>query len=219
MAERRQQVLSALRASESPMSILEIARQLGLHVNTVRFHLQVLTDSGRVELVERTRNSPGRPPLMFRAKRGMDPGGPRNYQDLADALATRLASEYKPTSKALEAGREWGHGLGTARLAAGFSARAALTSDEATDQLVGILGELGFSPHLRSLGGGVQIGLRHCPFLDLVPKHQEVICPVHLGLMQGAMESMSAKVTVERLEAFAEPDLCLAHLGSTSAAS
>ena len=39
-----------------------------------------------------------------------------------------------------------------------------------------------------------------------------VICPVHLGLMRGAMTALGAPVTVERLDPFAEPDLCLAHL-------
>ena len=215
MSERRQEVLNALRSSESPMSILDIAGQLGLHVNTVRFHLQVLADSGRVERVEPTRTSPGRPPLMFRAHRGMDPAGPRNYLFLADALATRLSANNKSTDEAIEAGRSWGYSL----TAASPSAQAATTDDEATDRLVGMLGELGFSPHRRSSAGATEIGLRHCPFLDLVPKHQDVICPVHLGLMQGAMAAMKSELTVERLEPFAEPDLCLAHVRSAAKAS
>ena len=215
MSERRQEVLNALRSSESPMSMLDIAGQLGLHVNTVRFHLQVLADSGRVERVEPTRTSPGRPPLMFRAHRGMDPAGPRNYQLLADALATRLSADNESIDKAIETGRAWGH-----RLTADTPSAQAVTSDEqATDQLIGMLEELGFSPQRRSSAAGTQIGLRHCPFLDLVPKHEDVICPVHLGLMQGAMAAMNAVINVERLEPFAEPDLCLAHLGSSSATS
>jgi hypothetical protein len=39
-----------------------------------------------------------------------------------------------------------------------------------------------------------------------------VVCPIHLGLMQGALEAWQAPVTVDRLEAFAEPDVCLAHI-------
>jgi hypothetical protein len=37
--------------------------------------------------------------------------------------------------------------------------------------------------------------------------------------MQGAMGSWGAPVTVDRLEAFAEPDLCLAHLAPARSAS
>jgi len=39
-----------------------------------------------------------------------------------------------------------------------------------------------------------------------------VVCPIHLGLMRGAMEAWESPVTVDRLEAFAEPGLCVAHL-------
>jgi predicted ArsR family transcriptional regulator len=37
---------------------------------------------------------------------------------------------------------------------------------------------------------------------------------VHLGLMQGALTAMRAPVTVDRLDPFVEPDLCVAHLAS-----
>jgi hypothetical protein len=36
---------------------------------------------------------------------------------------------------------------------------------------------------------------------------------MHLGLMQGAMTAMDATVSVDRLDPFVEPDLCLAHVG------
>jgi hypothetical protein len=37
--------------------------------------------------------------------------------------------------------------------------------------------------------------------------------------MQGVMTTLGAGITVERLEPFVEPDLCLAHEGSVGAAS
>lgn len=209
MGERRDEVFNVLRSSAAPMSTLDLASQLNLHPNTVRFHLQALTDSGRVELVEPSRTSPGRPPLMYRAHRGMDPAGPRNYLLLADTLATRLSADNQSTNKAIEAGQAWGHRL----TAATPEAQAARGDDQVTDQLIGMLDNLGFSPRLLTSAGDAQIGLKHCPFLDLVPQHADVICPVHLGLMQGAMAAMKSGITVERLEPFAEPDLCLAHLG------
>ena len=215
MPERREAVLDALRSAESPMSILDIAGQLGLHANTVRFHLQALAESGRVERVEPTRSSPGRPPLMFRAHRGMDPAGPRNYRALADALATRLSDDDQSTDKAIEAGRAWGRRLGLAST----SVRAASSDGQATERLLEMLEDLGFSPQRRSSAGADQVLLRHCPFLDLVPEHQDVICPVHLGLMQGALAAMKAQITVERLEPFSEPDLCVAHMRFSATSS
>ena len=88
---RRRDVLAALRRSESPMSIVAIADVLQVHPNTVRFHLRHLVDRGQVEQVEPSRSSPGRPPLMFRAREGMDPTAPRNYRLLAEVLTRAWA--------------------------------------------------------------------------------------------------------------------------------
>ena len=72
--------------------------------------------------------------------------------------------------------------------------------------------ELGFAPERRGADGEHQVGLRHCPFLEVAENRTAVVCPVHLGIMQGALEAWGAPVTVERLDAFVEPDLCVAHL-------
>jgi predicted ArsR family transcriptional regulator len=48
--------------------------------------------------------------------------------------------------------------------------------------------------------------------LELAESPKAVLCPIHLGLMQGALETWAAPVTVDRLDAFVEPDLCLAQL-------
>ena len=83
---------------------------------------------------------------------------------------------------------------------------------ESINHLVGILDGFGFAPERRNSGGIRQIGLRHCPFLELAETRANVVCPIHLGLMQGVLESSAEPVTVDRLDAFVEPDLCLAHL-------
>lgn len=72
-------------------------------------------------------------------------------------------------------------------------------------------GEHSWISNLRALLQ-VPIPLRHCPFQNLAEQHGEVICSVHLGLMQGALTAMRAPVTVDRLDPFVEPDLCVAHL-------
>ncbi len=212
---RRREVLRILRASADPLSIVAIAETLGVHPNTVRFHLDSLLGEGLVEQVELSREGPGRPPLMFSAIRQMDRSGTRHYRLLAEILAAAFAAERNPRAKALAAGRAWGR-----RLDSVLPPRPgdAPTVDEAVDHLVDVLGELGFAPERRETGGKLQIGLRHCPFLELAENRTGVICPVHLGLMQGAMETWGAPVAVDRLEPFAEPDLCLAHLTPPAAA-
>ncbi len=202
---RRLDVLRVLRAADSPMSIAAIAEMLDVHPNTVRFHLATLAETGRVEQVEPDRKGPGRPALMFRAARRMDPGGARHYQLLAEILALELAGDKDAVARALAAGREVGLQLKPPPPTTAGSPDA----DGSIEQLVGLLDELGFDPEPR---GDQQLGLRNCAFLELAESQKAVICPIHLGLMQGALETWEAPVTADRLDPFVEPDLCLVHL-------
>jgi predicted ArsR family transcriptional regulator len=198
---RRGDVVRVLRAVHSPMSIATIADTLDVHPNTVRFHLDTLVSTGRVEQVAGDRKGPGRPALMFRATQRMDPGGLRRYQLLAEILAGNPDAD----ARAVAAGREWGRQLKPPP----GSIAGAPVAEESIEHLVDLLDELGFAPERR---GDEQVGLRHCPFLELVESQKAVICPIHLGVMQGALETWEAPVTVDRLDAFVEPDLCLAQL-------
>ena len=203
---RRREVMRVLRAAEAPLSIAAIADGLDVHPNTVRFHLEALIRDGRVEHVQPDRSGPGRPPLMFRAVREMDHGGPRRYQLLAEILSIGIAADSDPSAKAMAAGRAWGRSLPPR------SATTPVASVEASiDQLMELLDGLGFAPERREPEGR-QVGLRHCPFLEVAKTSTAIVCPIHLGMMQGALENWNAPVTVERLEPLAEPDLCLAHV-------
>jgi len=215
IGRRRREVLRLLRSSPAPMSIVAIADQLGVHPNTVRFHLDSLVAEDQVEQVEHDRKGPGRPPLMFQAVRQMDRGGTRQYRLLAEILTTVLAAERDPRAKAMAAGRAWGQKMDARPESLPSGATGA---EEAIDHLVGVLDELGFAPERRTSNGAQQVGLRHCPFLELAETRASVVCPIHLGLMQGALETWAAPVSVDRLEAFVEPDLCLAHITPVGAA-
>ncbi len=190
------------------MSIVAIADHLQVHPNTVRFHLDGLVRDGRVERVAPDHRRPGRPPLLFRAVRQMDRGGERRYELLAEILTLGLGDDERDSgAKALAAGRAWGQ-----RLESNSARTGRAGAQESIDHLVGLLDDLGFAPEHRQSDGQHQIGLRHCPFLELAEMRRSVVCPVHLGIMQGAMQTADAPVTVDRLEAFVEPDLCMAHL-------
>jgi predicted ArsR family transcriptional regulator len=204
-ASRRPEVLRVLRASGDPMSIIAIADVLGVHPNTVRFHLDGLLGEGQVEQVEPGRKRPGRPALMFRAIRQMDRGGTRRYRMLAEILVNAIGAEQDSAAKALAAGRAWGREQDGRR-------KDVPSAEQAIDGLVDVLEELGFAPERRRSNGEQQVGLRHCPFLELAENRASIVCPIHLGLMQGALETWRAPVTVGRLDAFVEPDLCVAHL-------
>lgn len=208
---RRLDVLRLVQAADAPLGIAQIADELGVHPNTVRFHLDTLVEEGRVEHTEPDHKGRGRPALMFQAVRQMDRGGTRRFRLLAEILTIGLAADQDPGGKALAAGRAWGQ-----RMRPLDHPSEPADAEESTEQLVDMLDELGFEPERLEPGtaGEEQLGLRHCPFLELAETSTEVVCPIHLGLMQGALEAWGAPVTVDRLDSFAQPDLCVAHLKS-----
>ena len=120
-----------------------------------------------------------------------------------------MQSFRREQAERVAAGRAWG-----LRLESGLKSppEGATSAEESIDRLVEVLDELGFAPERRVSSGDQQVGLRHCPFLELAETRTTVVCPIHLGLMQGALETWGAPVSVDRLDAFVEPDLCLAHI-------
>ncbi|HTM86440.1 MAG TPA: helix-turn-helix domain-containing protein [Mycobacterium sp.] len=199
---RRRDVLAALRDADAPLGVAAIAERLGVHSNTVRFHLDSLVAAGQVQRVLAPPAKPGRPPQLYVASPGMDPGGPRHYRLLAEALVDSVARGRDPQGRATAGGRAMGARLGASRQSA--------ARREPVEQLLDLLDELGFAPQPQT--DAALIDLRHCPFLELAQAWPEVVCPVHLGLMQGAMEGWDAPVSVDGLRPFVESDRCVARL-------
>src|SRR6185312_4264727 len=107
---------------------------------------------------------------------------------------------------AATAGRAWGRTL--------IGPREGRDPAAATDDLVRLMDRLGFAPAQPHAGGPVE--LHRCPFGEVAERHSGVVCGVHLGLMQGALEALGAPLEATRMEPFVTPDLCLAHLTPTS---
>ncbi|MFI7426871.1 helix-turn-helix transcriptional regulator [Micromonospora sp. NPDC049836] len=210
---RRAEVLRLLRDAGSPMAIAEIAERLGIHVNTARFHLQSLVSDGRVERTTTDSRSPGRPPQLFQAIRRMDPTGPRHFRVLAEVLAEVIATDPDPSRRVLAAGRLWGRHQ-AATVIHPTATKEAPEPADSVERLMRLLDELGFAPERPAAGDRPQINLRHCPFFELAVSRTDVVCPVHLGLMQGAMQSWASPITVDRLDPFVQPDRCVAHLSA-----
>lgn len=215
---RRGEVLGVLKGATGPLTIADIASRLAVHPNTVRFHLNTLVGNGQVERVDTVRRAPGRPPRLFRAVAGMDPTGPRHYRLLAEVLADSIDRDPDPRGRAVEAGRAWGRRHGGSPDRADHP-----TGERAVRRLVSLLDDIGFAPEhddydnldrddRSSVGGPAEIRLRNCPFLELASSRPQIACPIHLGLMQGAMDTWGSPVRVDGLDPFVEPDLCVAHL-------
>jgi predicted ArsR family transcriptional regulator len=210
LGQSRAHVLDLLRAAGSPAGVRDIADQAGLHPNTARFHLDALVDAGLAARAPKERTTPGRPSMAYRAVAGGETMGRRRYRLLAEMLTSLIAGMLpKPGEAAGEAGREWGRYLTEPpppyqRLDAG----------EAVERLTATMAEIGFAPEAVTDGTQYQLRLRQCPFREVAENHQDVVCQLHLGLMQGALAQMRAPVTADRLQPFAEPSLCIAYLAT-----
>lgn len=212
-SEVRRRLLGLLAAGEG-VDAGRLAEQLDLHANTVRSHLTVLEEAGLVASVAEERDRPGRPKLLYRATeaateddRVAEDGG---YRLLAQILASYLGATVDDVTGAAErAGAAWGHYL--VEKPAPFQAVAPA---RAVQRLVELMGEFGFEPELVTDDPSApRVELGRCPFLDVAREHQDVVCSVHLGLMRGALAELGSEVRADDLIPWAQPHLCVAHLG------
>ncbi|MGX6607723.1 helix-turn-helix transcriptional regulator [Micromonosporaceae bacterium Da 78-11] len=197
LSGRRAEVLRILRGTSDPLGVAAIAGELQVHPNTVRFHLDALVGTGHAERVPARAARPGRPPALFQAVRPVA-SGPRNYRLLADMLVAELVAGPGPKAHARRIGRRWGrHGMG--------SPENAVPPTEAVDLLVRELERIGFAPDVSD---NQWIDLRNCPFLDVVRAHGQVVCDLHLGFLQGALQRLGTSDSVVRLIPFVEAEVC-----------
>ncbi|GGJ27823.1 ArsR family transcriptional regulator [Streptomyces brasiliensis] len=216
MSPRRRAVLDAVRDAPAPSGVTEVADRLSVHPNTVRFHLDALVAQGRIERTVEEPSGPGRPRTVYTSRQGMDRGGERRYRLLARILLGQLESTGPDAeAAATAAGRAWGR-----YLVEQWPPSSRPTAREALERLAEMLTDLGFDPWITDEGGPVgSIRLRHCPFLELAEEYGTIVCPLHLGLIRGALAELSAPLEATRLEPFAEPDACLAHLAASGTAA
>jgi predicted ArsR family transcriptional regulator len=204
---RRAEVLAALRTAGRPLTAADLAAVTGLHLNTARFHLDALVAERLADRSAEEREVPGRPRILY-TTRGALPG-PRSYGLLAEmltGLVTSLTGDAGPA--ATEAGRAWGR-----HLVERAAPSERVTAAEAIARLGRVLDAVGFSPEVRPRRGrDVDVRLHHCPFREVAERHTDVVCEIHLGLMQGALAELQAPVSATSLQPFVAPDLCVARL-------
>lgn len=213
----RLRLLDALRASERALDARELATACALHLNTVRFHLQILGESGLVRSEPDSSGSRGRPRLLYSATSigGARPGEPAGYQLLAAALAAHWAdTPAERFQRAERAGRAVAAELAFAPRSA-TSATRAITTDDAVTRVAGLFAELGFEPEVADGGNDLELRLHACPFRAVATDHPEVVCSLHLGLLRGALDELGAPATTTSLTPFVTPHLCVAHITPT----
>jgi len=202
----RARILAQL-GGEGPLDARQLAERVGLHVNTIRVHLNALAEAGLVSSETLPPRGRGRPRIAYRATAEVGDEAGRRYRLLAEILTT-LAARFgrKAGDQLVEIGESWGR-----YMVESPPPFESLTDDEAVGRLLALLDDVGFRSELET-GRRRRIRMRPCPFLELARAHRDIICPIHLGLMRGALSESGATTRVTRLEPFVQPDLCVAHL-------
>jgi predicted ArsR family transcriptional regulator len=209
LSDAQSRVLATIRGAGEPVTVLTMAKALDVHPNTVRFHVEALEAKGLVEKGRQPTGGKGRPRLTYAPTEAGSREGERNFKLLADVLIEHLiTSAGDPDAAARAAGREWGSRLaGTRR--AGRSAPQRVAAE--------VLAEMGFEPDLpggrTNASGLASFLLRNCPFREAVDRHQEVVCAVHQGLLEGIVGAGPRSVPVQLLP-FAERGACAVRFGT-----
>jgi predicted ArsR family transcriptional regulator len=145
----------------------------------------------------------GRPRIVYRAERAGEPGTRDEYRLLATVLSDTLASQPDGAAACESAGREWGRYLVPRRLPL---TRA--RDDEARAAVTALLADQGFAPE----AAGATVRIRRCPFHDLAESRPEIVCAVHKGVIDGALEELGSELRLQRLDILTEPGVCVATL-------
>jgi len=186
-------ILDALQSERHGLDTNQLSDRLGLHANTIRWHLGVLTDRGLVQAVPERRRGRGRPSIVYRLTGEGIARDHDEYRLLATMLTGVVADDRDGEARAYDAGVRWGRDLRQA---------------EPETTLADLLDRQGFAAEQH----GDQVEMRRCPFYALAESSPQVICTLHHGIIDGALAEAGSEQSVERLDPFVEPGLCIAHL-------
>ena len=242
---QRERVLQMVRAHGDAIDAVELASRMGLHVTTVRFHLDALCDEGAIERTRMNRDGVGRPRTGYRAvEERLD------YRILAEILAMELGETVQTRARrAQRVGVQWAGRIAgsqdepVAGQHVADTAQARDPLDRGAVLATEVFDRMGFDPELAAesepmaslsadskqiVGRERVIRLRGCPVRDLARAHPEVGCGIHLGLLQGLLDHAAAaggqpdtrtQGLSARLDPFVEPELCIARLHASRKSS
>lgn len=205
LSTSRAALLDTLRAQHQPTTLAALAASSGLHANTVREHLDALVGQGLATRSQEEPSGRGRPAWLYAAT-GEQKGAGSEYAGLATALARSIHQRSQaPVEDAIAAGNSWGRDLARQR-----GAQPGRSSTAARRQVVALFDDMGFAP--RSDARAASVRLERCPLLEAAHQYPDVVCGVHLGLAQAALEEYGADPSGAELLPFAEPGACRLHL-------
>jgi predicted ArsR family transcriptional regulator len=170
------------------LGLIELGDLTGLHDNTLRDHLKVLSGEGVVRSETERRAGRGRPRLVYFA---------------VDAL-----TENEIAQNRIDEAKRRGDLL--RRVMPGPPVDL---DDDAVHQLDALyehLDAVGLDPELDD--ANLRVQLTPCPFHKLIDEHPETICNVHEGLVRDVLLRAGGPVEVDRLMPLVTPHACILRL-------
>ncbi|QDO88709.1 helix-turn-helix domain-containing protein [Ornithinimicrobium ciconiae] len=224
-----QEVEGSQSLRHSGLSAQELADVVGLHLTTVRFHLDQLVAAGLLTTIQAPPSGAGRPRKLY-AVPGVamtppsDPHALQAYAALSEIVAT-VDTRDEPLEQspaALElSGREWARDH-VSRLAVRIGQHAPAPTPGAWLGKIGAVLDLlvgwGHAPEIRTSSGAheVDILLRDCPFIALARDSPQMVCGVHRGLLRGALDALGEESAELDLQPLIDHRTCRAHLTVTT---
>ena len=203
---RRTLIAALLREAQEPLSVEDVARLAGVHVNTARLHLEALVEMGQATRQAETRDKPGRRRVLYD---GALPNQEvtQGYRLLTTILTSVISSNSLDASETMyTAGQEWGRFLTSPPMPFEVCDEDAIGA-----RVVDKLDQRWFAqeycaqPRPRLL-------MHNCPFLSAARETPLVVCQLHAGMINGSLEQLHSKQRVVGLDPQVQPHLCVALL-------
>jgi predicted ArsR family transcriptional regulator len=191
-----------LARSSKALATADIAESLGLHVNTVRPHLERMREVGLLDVQSDNRGAVGRPQHRYSLAADAPSLGlePPTFALLARMLLRAAAIAGTGAEDAADAGREEGRSDG-----------ARVVGRPCVDALVRELDRLGFDPTVAGDDAATTVAFAHCPFRELAEANPDLVCSLHRGLIEGFVETVGG-AEVRAFRTLVDRDPCQVEL-------
>ena len=182
LSPKQREVLDALDSFPEGALLSELSKELGIHVNTVRGHVDELAERGLVGWRVASRTTRGRPSHVYHVRTPQHHAVMDEYVTLVETLTETLAGD--DLDAARDFGRAW------ARRNADRFGEPPKDFEELAAAVLRSLREMGFDPLVREADGdaSVEVGLQACPFVaaDGTPP-AATICALHQGFIDATI--------------------------------
>ena len=182
---------------------------VGIHANTARFHLESLVEAGLATREAETSSQPGRRRILYS---GTLPNQTheraQGYRLLSEILTSTIANKFPEVGDEMyDVGLQWGSYL-TSRPAP-FET---LDEDEIDHRVMDKLDALWFAPEFKATPRP-HLLLHNCPFIESAKDAPNVVCRLHVGMINGSLAELHSTRRVVELDPLVRPHTCRAWLG------